>query len=98
MNKTKKLTISVSSVIVALLIIFLAIRFFIDNSYRNQIPGLPDFVTMSAPVKEQLAMAYKKATNHPTSDTIGLLGMALHSSAYYDQAKQCYALAIKLDK
>ena len=98
MNKTKKLTISVSSVIVALLIIFLAIRFFIDNSYRNQIPGLPDFVTMSAPVKEQLALAYKKATNHPTSDTVGLLGMALHSSAYYDQAKQCYALAIKLDK
>jgi len=98
MNKTKKLAVSVSSVIVALLIIFLAIRFFIDNSYRNQIPELPDFTSVPAPVKEQLTVAHKKATNNPTPENVGLLGMAFHSSAYYDQAKQCYALAIKRDK
>jgi len=98
MNKTKKLVISVSSVIVALMIIFLAVRFFINNSYRNQIPELPDFATMPAPVQEQLAMAHNIASNHPTSDNVGLLGMAFHSGAYYDQAKQCYALAIKQDQ
>ncbi|HEX7585721.1 MAG TPA: tetratricopeptide repeat protein [Prolixibacteraceae bacterium] len=98
MNKTKKLAISVSAVIVVLLIIFLAIRFFNDNSYRNQIPGLPDFATMPAPVKEQLSIAHNKATNHPSTDNIGRLGLAFHSSAYYDQAKQCYSLAIKQDK
>lgn len=98
MNKTKKIAISVSSAIIALLIIFLAIRYFTDNSYRNQIPGLPDSTTISTSVKEQLELAREKATNHPTSDNIGFLGMAFHSSACYDQAKQCYTLAIKLDK
>ncbi|MBW8334278.1 MAG: tetratricopeptide repeat protein [Prolixibacteraceae bacterium] len=98
MNKTKKIAISVSSVFVVLLILFLAVRFFTDNSYRNQIPELPDSTTVPVHVKEQLDLAREKAMNHPMSDNIGLLGMAFHSSAYYDQAKQCYTLAIKQDK
>lgn len=98
MFTTKKIAISVSSVFVVLLIIFLIIRHFTDNSLRNQIPGIPEITNMPAPVKEQLVLARDGALDHPTSDQIGLLGMAFHSSAYYDQAKQCYTLAIKLDK
>lgn len=98
MNKTKKLAISVSSAIAILMLLFLIVRFFLDNSYRSQIPALPNFTTTPAPVKEQLTTIFKKANNHPTADNVGLLGMAFHSSAFYDQAKQCYTLAIKKDK
>ena len=98
MNKTKKIAISVSSVIIVLLIIFLAIRYFTNNSYRTQIPGLPESTVLSTSVKEQLELAHEKAMSRPTSENVGLLGMAFHSSANYDQAKQCYTLAIKLDK
>lgn len=78
-------------------IILLLPKTAINNSYRNQIPALPDFATLSAPVKEQLSLAHQKAYDSPTTDNIGMLGMAYHSSANYDQATQCYKLAIKKD-
>ena len=98
MNKTKKLVISASTAVIALAIILLAVKININNSYRNQIPALPDFSTLSEPIKEQLSLANTKAYDNPTADNIGMLGMAYHSSAYYDQATQCYKLAIKKDK
>ena len=98
MNKTKKLAISASTAVIALAIILLAVKIGINTSYRNQIPALPDFSTLSEPIKEQLSLANTKANDSPTADNIGMLGMAYHSSALYDQAAQCYKLAIKKDK
>lgn len=98
MNKTKKLAIYVSLASVALVIILLVSNIFNNNSYRTQIPVLVDLTTLSTPVKDQLTMAHKKAYDSPTTDNIGMLGMAYHSCAYYDQAEQCYKLAIKSDK
>jgi len=98
MTKTKKLTISISLAIIVLAIIFFAAKVVTNNSYRNQISALPDFTALSEPVKEQLTDAHQKANDSPTSDNIGQLGMAYHSSANYDQAKQCYLIATKKDK
>ncbi len=98
MNKTKKLAIIAPSAVVALAIILIATKFVINNSYRNQIPALPDFSNLSVPIQQQLTLARKLAYDHPTADNIGKLGMAFHSDAYYDQAKQCYKLAIRKDK
>jgi tetratricopeptide (TPR) repeat protein len=80
-----------------LIIIILGARFLINNSYRNQIPKLPETASFSALVKEQLSLAYQAAWDSPTTENIGKLGMAFHSSANYDQANQCYKLAIKKD-
>lgn len=98
MNKSKKLAIYVSSAVITLVIIFFLTTTFINNSYRKQIPALPDFTSLTAPVKDQLSLANKKAYDNPTSDNIGMLGMAYHSCAYYDQAKQCYKLATRKNK
>lgn len=98
MNKRKKLAIYISAAVVAMVIIFLVTKNITNNSYRNQIPALPDLSSLSEPVKEQLSLAHQKAYDSPTSDNIGELGMAYHSSAFYDQAKQCYKLATHKDQ
>lgn len=98
MNKRKKLILFISIAAVVLVIIFLITKNITNNSYRNQIPALPDFKSLSEPVKEQLWFAHQKAYDSPISDNIGALGMAYHSSAFYDQAKQCYQLATKKDQ
>lgn len=65
--------------------------------YRTQIPHLPDMLSLSAPLKEQLSATYKKAYSKPTADNIGMMGMVYHSCAFYDKAALCYKLAIKKD-
>jgi tetratricopeptide (TPR) repeat protein len=98
MKKTKKIAIYGAIVMITLAIILLIANTFNNNSYRNQIPVLPDFTTLSAPIKEQLSLANNKAQDSPSADNIGMLGMAYHSCALYDQATQCYKLAIKASK
>lgn len=97
MNKNKKLTIYISSAVITLVIIYFSTTFFINNSYRKQIPALPDFTNTSATVKDQLSAASKIAFDSPTSGNIGMLGMAYHSSAFYSQAIQCYKLATTIN-
>jgi tetratricopeptide (TPR) repeat protein len=84
--------------IIGLAIILLSGRFISDNSYRTQLPPLPDQQSLSARLKEQLSDAFKAADHKPTSDHIGTLGMVYHSSAYYDKAAVCYKLAEKKKK
>ena len=98
MNKRKKLIISISLTILVLVILFLVSKSVTNNSYRNQIPEPPDLTALSVPVKEQLSLAHQNAYDSPTSDNIGQLGMAYHSCANYDRAKQCYKLATKKDQ
>ena len=98
MSKIKKLAILLSSVALGLVLIFFVSKIVIRISYRNQIPELTEIGTLSEPVKQQLTIATKMANDHPTADNIGRLGMAYHSCASYDQAKQCYKLAVSEDK
>lgn len=98
MRKTKKLTIVVSSVALGLIILFFGTKTVIRSSYRNQIPALPDNGTLTVAIKQQLAEATKKAGDYPSAANMGRLGMAYHSAAFYDQAKQCYQLAAGSDK
>ena len=81
-----------------LAIVVLVVRVIIGNAYRKQIPALPDMQALSAPLREQISAAYKKAERDPTADNIGMMGMVYHSSAYYDKAAQCYELAVRKDK
>jgi tetratricopeptide (TPR) repeat protein len=85
------------SIIILLIIVILA-KVIIGNTYRKQIPPLPDLQSLSAPLKEQLLTAYKKTKRNPTADNIGVMGMVYHSGTYYDKAAVCYKLAVKKDK
>lgn len=78
--------------------IVLTVEIIPGNSYRSKIPELPDFQNVTSSIKEQLSLAYKKAHGKPTSANLGMLGMAYHSSMYYDKAAGCYELAIKRNK
>lgn len=98
MTKSNRLAITVASAVITLILIFSVAKLVVNNSYRNQIPELPDLATLSVPVKEQLLLAHTKAYDHPTTDAIGMLGMVYHSCASYDQAMQCYKLATKKDQ
>ena len=81
-----------------LAIVVLVVRVIIGNAYRKQIPALPDMQALSAPLREQISAAYKKAERDPTADNIGMMGMVYHSGTYYDKAALCYKLAVKKDK
>jgi tetratricopeptide (TPR) repeat protein len=95
MRKRRK-TILYSGVgIAALAIIILSAWILITNPYRNKIPALPDMQTFSLPLREQLTGAYNRARHNPTAKNLGMLGTVFHSSSCYDQAGQCYELAIK---
>ncbi|MGA1976231.1 MAG: tetratricopeptide repeat protein [Bacteroidales bacterium] len=98
MGKYKRLIIYVSTGILSVGIVLMMVRIVLNASYRHHIPALPDFTSLSVPVREQLTIADRKARHNPTADFIGMLGMVYHSCAYYDQASQCYKLAIKGDK
>jgi len=67
----------------------------INNQYRNEIPKIPDSTNLSKAVEAQISEAYKIARRKPSSENLGELGMVYHSSANYNQAAQCYQLAIK---
>ena len=80
---------------IGLVIIVLLARFIINSRYRSQIPEIQDSQSLSQPVRDQISDAFKKAYHHPNADNLGMLGMVYHSCANYDQAAQCYKLAIK---
>lgn len=97
MIKGRRVILYISGGIVILAISALLVKAIIGNTYKKQIPLLPDMQSLSAPLKEQLSVTYKKAYSNPTADNIGIMGMVYHSGAFYDKAAQCYKLAIKKD-
>ncbi|MGD0755867.1 MAG: tetratricopeptide repeat protein [Bacteroidales bacterium] len=98
MIKGKSPITYIAGAIFILVIILLLAKVIIGNTYRKQIPSLPDLISLSAPLKEQLLAAYKKTERNPSADNIGMMGMVYHSSTYYDKAVVCYKLAIKKDR
>jgi len=95
MDKKRKIFLYITGGIFSLAIVFFLARMIIDNPYRNQIPPLPEMNTISGPLQEQISEACKKARHNPTANNLGFLGMVYHSGTFYEQAKQCYILAIK---
>jgi tetratricopeptide (TPR) repeat protein len=93
----RKTLIYAVTTFLGLVVVLLIVRVFIGNSYRKQIPDLPDFQNVAAPIKEQIEFAGKKAHRRPNSVNLGMLGMAYHSAMYYDEARVCYELAIEND-
>ena len=91
------ITYIIGGICVLAIIVFLT-KIIIGISYKKQIPRLSDLNSLSAPLKEQLSVAYKKTMRNPDADNIGMLGMVYHSSTYYDKAALCYKLAVKRDK
>jgi len=98
MKMKLKIILYVSGGIVFALVVLLSILFLLNNPYRKQLPSLPEMQSLSAPLKEQISAAHKKAYRNPSSGNIGWLGMVYHSSANYDKAAVCYKLAIERDK
>ena len=97
MNNTKKIVLLAGSLVVAITVIISAVIYFNNNSYRKQLPAFPDVASLSTPVKEQLTEAQRVAQHDPTAENIGLLGMAYHSNAFYEQAGTCYQVATRKD-
>ena len=98
MGKNRKTILYIAVGVIGLIIIILLLRFLIINHYRSRIPELPNSVTLSQPVQQQILAAHDKARRRPSADNLGMLGMVYHSSANYEQAEQCYNLAIRRDK
>ncbi len=95
MKKSKKVSIYSITAILAVILISFAVKWAIDRPYRLKIPSLPETGNLSEILREQITGYTDQAKLNPTADNLGKLGMAYHSSTYYDKAAQCYELAIK---
>lgn len=96
MNRKKKLILIV--ILISCLLLLLAIKFFTDSSYRNQLPAYPDFSTLPEIQKDQIKAAGRKAYLNPSANSIGKLGMIYYSGAFNEKAGQCFQLAVKKNK
>jgi len=81
--------------LIALVIVGKTIK---NNEYSSKIPELPESSHLSEPVRKQISDALAKAHHSPIAENLGMLGMVYHSSANYEQAAQCYQLAIERGK
>jgi tetratricopeptide (TPR) repeat protein len=98
MDKNRKAVLYIAGGAIGLIIIALLLKFIINSQYRSQIPEISNFNSFSQPVQEQISDALKKDHRKPSAHNLGMLGMVYHSSANYEQAAQCYKLAIKRSK
>ena len=80
---------------IGLIVLVALLRYSSNHRITSQIPGIPSIQTLAIPVKDQLLDAQAKAKRTPSAKNLGKLGMAFHSSAYYEQATACYELAIQ---
>jgi len=91
MNKIRRVTLfSIAGVLSIILV-----KIIIDIPYWMQIPALSELKVSSIPIQEQLSAASRRAYLNPSADNLGSLGMAYHSSSFYEQASICYKLAVK---
>ena len=96
-KKTKNILLAVTGIFATVIVALLCMYFF-NSQYKNRIPEVPDSSLLSKAVMDQIQVENKKAHQNPTSNNLGELGMVYQSSANYDQASQCYLLAIKKNK
>lgn len=80
-----------------LILLLLAVDIIIYNPYRKGIPSVKNLGDLSENQKSQLKKASSAARLLPTAGNLGKLGMVFHSGAFYAQAMDCYALAVRKD-
>lgn len=97
MNSKKSLILTIS-IIAGSLVLFLIISFLLGGTYRNQLPGYPDFKSMSGSLQKQISAAGRKAYFNPSGNNIGELGKIYYSCGDNVRARQCFRLAIRKDK
>jgi tetratricopeptide (TPR) repeat protein len=95
MSKKRKVVLFYAGGIVGLILMVFTFLVVQKNHYSSNIPDIAETQTLSVAVKEQLSDALALAHRFPSAENLGMLGMAYHSSANYNQASQCYKLAIK---
>lgn len=98
MNKKAKRFLFITGGAICVAILVFALKLLLDLPYRFKLPEMPDLQGSPLPLIEQISKASEKAHKNPSSDNLGLLAMAYHSSSYYDKAAQCYKLAIRKNK
>jgi tetratricopeptide (TPR) repeat protein len=98
MNKKRNTVLIIGGGIIGLVILLFLIIYINNNKYISRIPGFPDSSVISPAVQEQIADAVKKAQQNPSAKNLGELGMVFHSSANFNEAAQCYQLAIERGK
>jgi tetratricopeptide (TPR) repeat protein len=97
MNNKRKVILFIVAGIFALIAILFVLKTILYNQYSSKIPELSESHILSVAVRDQISEAFLKAHRSPTADNLGKLGMVYHSSTNYEQAAQCYELAIKRD-
>ena len=98
MNKKGNAALIITGVALGVTLLFLLMKLAINKHYSSRIPEISESLLLTLPVKEQLSVALEQAIRKPSADNLGKAGMAYHSSANYEQAAQCYELAIKRDR
>lgn len=98
MNKKRSTLLLIGGVIIGFIILLFLIIYINNSKYISRIPEIPDSSAISPAVQEQIADAVKKARKKLSAKNLGELGMVFHSSANYNQAAQCYQLAIEKSK
>ncbi len=78
-------------------ILVLTLKLILHNQFIARIPEIPESQLLSETVRQQISEALEVAKRKPSSRNLGVLGMVYHSSANYEQAAQCYELAIDKD-
>jgi tetratricopeptide (TPR) repeat protein len=98
MGINRKVVLCVALGAIVLIIMGLLLKFIINSQLRSLIPEISNSNTLSQPVQEQISDALDNARSNPSSENLGILGMVYHSSANYEQAAQCYKMAIRRNK
>lgn len=98
MNKKRRILLIIGGGVIGLMILLFLIIYINNSKYISRIPEIPDSSAISTAVHEQIVDAVKKARQKPSAKNLGELGMVFHSSANYNQAAQCYQLAIEKSK
>ena len=98
MNNTRKKILFIVGGFIGLTLAVLLYLNVVSNQNKKGIPEISDTSNLSLVVQEQISDALKKARRKPTAQNVGELGMAYHSSTHYNQAVQCYQLAIEKNK
>lgn len=80
--------------IITLMIVFTLSRDCSRGKADADIPSLDHPESLSAPVQKQISQALSEATRDPSAAQLGHLGMVYHSSANYEEAAECYRLAM----
>ena len=70
----------------------------VRHSIAAQIPEIPDLSSKTESLRQAVAAADENARNAPASEKgVGYLGLLYHANHLYEQAAECYVLAMEVE-